>query len=166
MCLDKGLLSNPSLEFDIFDSHDTFEMMGNFFRLFGYLSSTSPWMTNFLLGLPPLLFYVAFSIPLSVYGALLATFDDIISLVGVHLTTWGPSPTVSLLLVLLVAWGVISLLGLDKLAYAFYLDGVSKIVSVASFSLIGVPLVVRGALCLIGVPFCACVPLLVGCNAI
>jgi hypothetical protein len=57
MCLDKGLLSNPSLEFDIFDSHDTFEMMGNFFRLFGYLSSTSPWMTNFLLGLPPPFFY-------------------------------------------------------------------------------------------------------------
>jgi hypothetical protein len=61
--------------------------------------------------------------------------------------------------VLLVTWGVFSLLGFDKLACAFYLDGVSKIAFVAIFSLVGVPLVARGAFYLIGVPFFACVPL-------
>ncbi len=45
---------------------------------------------------------------------------------------------------LLVAWGVFSLLGFDKLACGFYLDGFSRIAFVASFSLIGVPLVARG----------------------
>jgi hypothetical protein len=50
---------------------------------------------------------------------------------------------------------------LDKLAYAFYLIGVSRIAFIANFSLVGVPLVARGAFYLIGVPFLACVPLLV-----
>ncbi len=77
--------------------------MGNFFCfLFGCLSSTGPWMTNFLLGLPSLLFYVAFALPLNACGALLATSNDNVSLVGVRLTTWGAFATVSLLLVLLV----------------------------------------------------------------
>jgi hypothetical protein len=66
MYLNNGLLLDPSSEFDISNSHDTFETMGNFFRfLLGCMSSTSPWMTNFLLGLPPPFFYVAFSLPFS-----------------------------------------------------------------------------------------------------
>ncbi len=60
---------------------------------------------------------------------------------------------------LLVAWGVFSLLGFDKLACAFYLNGVSRITFVASFSLVEVPLVVRGGFSLIGALFFACVPL-------
>jgi len=75
---------------------------------------------------------------------LLATFDDIVSLVGVRLTTWGASTTISLLLVLLVAWGVFSLPKFNKLACAFYLDEVFNIAFVTSFSLVGVPLVTRG----------------------
>jgi len=134
--------------------------MGNLFRfLFGCLSSIGPHMTNFLLVLPPPLFCVAFSLPLSACGALLATYDDIVSLVGACLITWGAYATISLLLVVLVAWGVFFLHGLDKLACAFYLDGVSKIAFVARFSLAGVPLVARGTFYLIGVPFFACVPL-------
>jgi len=160
MYLDNGLLSNPSLEFDISDSNDSFEMMGDFFHfLFSCMSSTGPWMTNFLLGLPPPLFYVALSLPLSACGALLTTSDDIMFLVRVRLTAWDASTTISLLLVLLVAWGVFSLLGLDKLACAFCLDGVSRIASIASFSLVRVPLVARGAFCLISVLFFTCVPL-------
>jgi hypothetical protein len=116
-------------------------------------------MTNFLLGLPPLLFCVAFSLPLNACGALLTTFDDIIFLIKVCLTTWGASTTISLLLVLLVAWGVFSLLGLDKLAYVLCLDGFYRIAFIVSFSLFGVPLVAMGAFCLIGVPFFACVSL-------
>ncbi len=116
-------------------------------------------MTNFLLGLPPLLFCAALSLPLNACGALLATSNDIVSLVGVRLTTWGAFAAVSLLLVMLVAWGVFSLPRLDKLNYASYLDGVSRIAFVANFSLVGVPLVAKGAFCLIDVPFFACVPL-------
>ncbi len=123
------------------------------------MSSIGPWMTNFLLGLSPLLLCATFSLPLSACGALLTTSNDIVSLIGVRLTTWGASSIISLLLVLLVAWGVFTLPRLDKLTCAFCLNGVFRITFVASFSLIGVPLVAMGAFCLIGVPFFAYVPL-------
>jgi hypothetical protein len=123
------------------------------------MSSIGPWMTNFLLGLPPLLLCGAFSIPLNACGALLTTSDDIVSLVGVRLITWGASAIISLLMVLLVAWGVFSLLSLEKFTCAFCLNGVSKIIFVTNFSLVGVPLVVMRAFYLIGVPFFAYVPL-------
>ncbi len=105
-----------------------------------------------------------------------------------HLTTWGVYATISLFLVLSVAWVVFCLLRLDKLVCAFCLNGVYKIAYVASFSflvglplvagtgafslikvplvagtcafsLIKVPLVVRGAFYLIGVPFFVVCPL-------
>ncbi len=94
MYLNNGLLLDPSLESNISDSNDSFEMMGNFFCfLLSCLSSIGPWMTNFLLGLPPPLLCDAFSLPLNACGALLTTFDDIVSLVGVCLIAWGASTT-------------------------------------------------------------------------
>jgi hypothetical protein len=41
---------------------------------------------------------------LNACGALLTTSNDIVSLVGVRLITWGASTIISLLMVLLVAW--------------------------------------------------------------
>jgi hypothetical protein len=76
-------------------------------------------------------------------------------------------------MVLSVAWVVFCLLRLDKLVCAFCLNGVYKIAYVVNFSflvglplvagtgafsLIKVPLVVRGAFYLIGVPFFAVCP--------
>jgi hypothetical protein len=94
MYLNNGMLLDPSLKFNISYYNDSFEMMGNFFYfLLGCLSSAGPWMTNFLLRLPPPLLCDAFSLPLNACGALLATFDDIVSLVGVRLIAWGTSAT-------------------------------------------------------------------------
>ncbi len=63
MYLYNGLLLDPSSKLDISDSNDSFETMGNFFHfLFGCLSSTDPWMTNFILRLPPPLFCATFSL--------------------------------------------------------------------------------------------------------
>jgi len=93
MYLDNGMLLDPSLKSNIFDCNDSFEMMGNFFYfLLGCLSSTGPWMTNFLFRLPPPLLCDAF-LPLNACGALLTTFDDIVSLVGVCLIAWGTFAT-------------------------------------------------------------------------
>jgi hypothetical protein len=94
MYLDNGLLLDPSSESKISDSNVSFEMMGNFFYfLLGCLSSIGPWMTNFFLGLPPPLLCDALSLPLNACGALLATFDDIVFLIGVCLIAWGAFAT-------------------------------------------------------------------------